>query len=81
MLHEDVPLEVVSGAMGHASIRMTKDVYGHLMPRSREKAATARDAVLFAPDARADPEALEPLAANVAAIGPSDAPELIEKEL
>ena len=29
LLHEEVPLEVVSEQMGHASIRVTKDVYGH----------------------------------------------------
>jgi hypothetical protein len=38
MLHEEVSL-VVSERMWHASIRMSKDVYGHLIPRSRENAA------------------------------------------
>ena len=43
LLHEEVPLEVVSEQMGHTSIRVTKDVYGHLMPRSRQRAATAME--------------------------------------
>ena len=83
MLHEEVPLEVVSEAMGHSSIRMTKDVYGHLMPRSREKAAKAMDVVLFGAERagdRADPAASEPLAANVAANEGSDDPEEGEKQ-
>jgi integrase len=72
MLHEEVPLEVVSEAMGHSSIRMTKDVYGHLMPRSREKAATAMDAVLFGADVQTDPDASERVAARLAATEPSE---------
>ena len=83
MLHEEVPLEVVSEAMGHSSIRMTKDVYGHLMPRSREKAAKAMDVVLYGADAAADgadPGASAPLAANVAAIEGSDDPEEGDKQ-
>ena len=47
---EDVPLEVVAEQLGHASIRVTKDVNGHLMPGSRAKAAEAMREVLF--DAR-----------------------------
>ena len=48
----EVPLEVVAEQLGHASIRVTKDVYGHLMPRSRARAAEAMRTVLFeqAPD-------------------------------
>jgi integrase len=79
MLHEEVPLEVVSEAMGHSSIRMTKDVYGHLMPRSREKAATAMDAVLFGADVQTDPDALGSVAARLAATEPSDDHEEGEK--
>lgn len=43
----EVPIEVVAEQMGHASIRVTKDVYGHLMPRSRAKAAEAMRSMLF----------------------------------
>ena len=49
-LHEEVPLEVVSEQMGHTSIRVTNDVYGYLMPRSRQKTATAMEGVLFTAD-------------------------------
>lgn len=35
LLAMEVPLEVVAEQLGHASIRVTKDVYGHLLPRSR----------------------------------------------
>ena len=34
-------MEVVAEQLGHASIRVTKDVYGHFMPRSRANAAEA----------------------------------------
>ncbi len=43
----EVPLEIVSEQMGHASIRVTKDVYGHLMPKARARAAEAMRTVLF----------------------------------
>jgi integrase len=39
MLAEGVPLEVVSTILGHSSIRVTKDVYGHIMPRQFTDAA------------------------------------------
>ena len=43
----EVPIEVVAEQLGHASIRVTKDVYGHLMPRSRAKAAEAMRTILY----------------------------------
>lgn len=43
----EVPLEVIAEQLGHASIRVTKDVYGHLMPRSRARAAAAMQEALF----------------------------------
>ena len=42
----EVPLEVVAEQLRHASIRVTKDVYGHLMPRSRARAAEAMRSML-----------------------------------
>jgi integrase len=36
-----VPLEVVCDTLGHASIRVTMDVYGHLLAPSRMHAAEA----------------------------------------
>jgi integrase len=41
LLAMDVPLEVVPDALGHASIRVTMDVYGHLLAPSRMHAAEA----------------------------------------
>jgi integrase len=41
MLAMGVPLEVVSDVLGHASIRVTMDVYGHLLAPSRMQAAEA----------------------------------------
>jgi len=41
MLAQGVPLEVVSEILGYASIRMTKDVYGHIMAPQRQAAADA----------------------------------------
>ena len=45
LLAMGVPLEVVSEMLGHASIRITKDVYGHLLEPARREAATAMEAL------------------------------------
>jgi hypothetical protein len=61
-----VPLEVVSDTLGHASIRVTMDVYGHLLAPSRMHAAEAMRQALWIdelPDF--DPLATE-LATNLA---------------
>jgi integrase len=39
MLAQGVPLEVVSEVLGHASIYITKDVYGHLVEGAKRDAA------------------------------------------
>lgn len=39
LLEEGVPLEVVSTLLGHSSIRVTKDVYGHIAERAMDAAA------------------------------------------
>jgi integrase len=41
MLAQGVPIEVVSDILGHSSIRMTADVYGHVLEPQREAAAEA----------------------------------------
>ncbi|MGO9028636.1 MAG: tyrosine-type recombinase/integrase [Acidimicrobiales bacterium] len=41
MLAQNVPLEVVADILGHSSIRMTADVYGHIRSPQREAAAKA----------------------------------------
>jgi len=43
----DVSLDAVSDQLGHASIHVTKDVYVHLLPGSREKTAKAMEELLF----------------------------------
>jgi Phage integrase family len=51
----EVPLEVISDQLGHASIRVTSDVYGHLLPGSKAKAAAAMESVLFGPSTEVRP--------------------------
>ena len=48
MLASGVKLQVVSQVLGHSSIRMTADVYGHILDPDREFAAQAMAAVLWA---------------------------------
>lgn len=47
MLAHGAPLHVVSEVLGHTSIAMTKDVYGHLMEGDRRSAAEAMSRTLF----------------------------------
>lgn len=47
MLASGVKLQVVSEVLGHASIRMTADVYGHILDPDRESAAAAMAGVLW----------------------------------
>ena len=47
MLASGVSLQVVSQVLGHSSIRMTADVYGHILDPERERAARAMTAVLW----------------------------------
>ncbi len=54
MLAQGVPLHVVSQVLGHSSIRLTSDVYGHLLEPDRASAALAMDEVLWARAPRAD---------------------------
>ncbi|MGH9121504.1 MAG: tyrosine-type recombinase/integrase [Acidimicrobiales bacterium] len=46
MLAQGVPLEVVSEVLGHSSIAITKDVYGHLVEGAKRSAAERMAAVL-----------------------------------
>ena len=48
LLAMGVRLEVVSEVLGHSSIRVTKDVYGHLLPEAKREAADAMDSVFDA---------------------------------
>jgi integrase len=47
MLSRGVPLHVVSDVLGHSSISVTKDVYGHLVAGERRKATDAIASVLY----------------------------------
>lgn len=47
MLAHGVKIQVVSQVLGHSSIRMTADVYGHLLDPDRAKAAEAMGSVLW----------------------------------
>jgi integrase len=37
----ELPLKVVQGRLGHATVAMTADTYGHLFPRSDDSAELA----------------------------------------
>jgi integrase len=70
LLAMGVPLEVVSETLGHASIRITMDVYGHLLAPARMKAAEAMRKALWIEDM---PD-FDPLATKLATEGgPADA--------
>jgi integrase len=47
MLSAGVPLHIVSDVLGHSSISITKDVYGHLVSDDRERASDAISSVLY----------------------------------
>jgi integrase len=47
MLAQGVKLQVVSEVLGHASIRMTADVYGHILAPDRQSAADAMSSTLW----------------------------------
>jgi integrase len=47
----ELPIKVVQGRLGHASIQMTADRYGHLFPRGDDTAelAAAERAIMAVP--------------------------------
>ena len=47
MLAQGTPLHVVSEVLGHASIAITKDVYGHLLEGDKRVAAESMSKALF----------------------------------
>jgi integrase len=49
MLAQGVPLEVVADVLGHSSVRMTGDVYGHTLEPQRQAAAEAMGTALWGP--------------------------------
>jgi integrase len=47
MLAQGVPIEVVSKVLGHTSIRITADVYGHILNQQQDGAAKAMESALW----------------------------------
>lgn len=47
MLAQGVKIQVVSEVLGHSSIRMTADVYGHVLAPDRQAAADAMGSLLW----------------------------------
>jgi integrase len=47
LIAQNVPLKTVSEMLGHSSIRVTADVYGHLLEPAKTEAADAMGAVLW----------------------------------
>lgn len=54
MLAQGTPLWVVSEVLGHASVSITKDVYGHLLGGEKQAATEAITAALFGPEVTAE---------------------------
>jgi site-specific recombinase XerD len=54
MLAQGTALHVVSEVLGHASIAITKDVYGHLLESDKRAAAESMSQMLFSTPAGAD---------------------------
>ena len=46
LLAQGVPLKVISETLGHSSIVVTADIYGHLLDDARAEAAAAMDRAL-----------------------------------
>jgi hypothetical protein len=67
MLVQGTPLHVVSEILGHASIMITKDVYGHLVEGDRRAVAASMSQALFGPESAA-------VAPNMAPNGTKKAP-------
>lgn len=49
MLSGGVPIKVVQEVLGHSTMRLTADLYGHLMPGDNDRAAEAIDRALTLP--------------------------------
>ena len=56
MLAQGTPLWVVSEVLGHASIAITKDTYGHLLGAEKQEATEAITDALFEPGRGGDRE-------------------------
>jgi hypothetical protein len=64
VLAQGTPLHVVSEVLGHASIAITKDVYGHLVEGDKRTAAESMSRVLLSASLSADGSQLGSQAAS-----------------
>lgn len=46
LLQEHVPVKVISERLGHSSIKITQDIYSHVLPEMQQEAVNAIDRVL-----------------------------------
>src|ERR1035438_7879874 len=46
LLAHNVPVKMISEMLGHSSTTFTMDVYGHVLPRLQQQAATEMDAII-----------------------------------
>ena len=46
LLAHGVPVKMISEMLGHSSTSFTMDVYGHVLPRLQQQAATEMDAII-----------------------------------
>lgn len=46
LIAADVPLKTISDSLGHSSIRVTSDIYGHLFSPTKADAANAMQRML-----------------------------------
>jgi integrase len=65
MIAAGVNAKALSTYMGHASISITLDRYGHLMPGNEEEAAQLLDAYLARADTAARPAKVKPPKASL----------------
>ena len=56
MLAQEVPLHEVSAVLGHSTLSVTSDVYGHLTPERQRRAADALGQALWGEDSTDEPK-------------------------
>ena len=86
------PLHVVSEILGHASITITRDIYGHLLERDRRAVAASMSQALFVPEPAAVAPSVAPKgmkhpspervgACDLGALGGTRTPNLLIRKL
>jgi hypothetical protein len=64
MIAASVNVKAISTYMGHASVKITLDRYGHLMPNSEEEAAAKLDEYLVRASCAPVRDTAEPISAD-----------------